>query len=287
MPINILMPALSPTMEVGNLAKWLVKEGDTVAAGDVIAEIETDKATMEVEAVDEGTVAKLVVPEGAADVPVNKVIAMLAGEGEDASRGAPPPRPRSKRRRPKAEGGAAERAASTLRRRPKPRLEGRGCCESLRQRRRQGQRRRPRLRLAAGPAAGRREQARPGGADRLRPARAHRAARHRGGAEERRRHGRAVFGSGAPARRPPCRRRACRTSRSWRSTRRAPTRSSRTTMCARSSPGAWSRRSRRSRISTSPWTAASTSCWRSGPTSTRRRRRSTASRPGRSRSTTW
>ena len=85
MPINILMPALSPTMEVGNLAKWLVKEGDTVAAGDVIAEIETDKATMEVEAVDEGTVAKIVVAEGAEEVPVNQVIAILAEEGEDAA----------------------------------------------------------------------------------------------------------------------------------------------------------------------------------------------------------
>jgi pyruvate dehydrogenase E2 component (dihydrolipoamide acetyltransferase) len=85
MPINILMPALSPTMEVGNLAKWLVKEGDTVAAGDVIAEIETDKATMEVEAVDEGTVAKIIVAEGAEEVPVNQVIAILAEEGEDAS----------------------------------------------------------------------------------------------------------------------------------------------------------------------------------------------------------
>jgi pyruvate dehydrogenase E2 component (dihydrolipoamide acetyltransferase) len=88
MPVNILMPALSPTMEVGNLAKWLVKEGDKVSAGDVIAEIETDKATMEVEAVDEGTVAKIVVPEGAADVPVNQVIAILAGEGEDAAQAA-------------------------------------------------------------------------------------------------------------------------------------------------------------------------------------------------------
>jgi pyruvate dehydrogenase E2 component (dihydrolipoamide acetyltransferase) len=83
MPTNILMPALSPTMEKGNLAKWLVKEGDAVKSGDVIAEIETDKATMEVEAVDEGTVAKIVVPEGTADVPVNNVIAILAGEGED------------------------------------------------------------------------------------------------------------------------------------------------------------------------------------------------------------
>jgi pyruvate dehydrogenase E2 component (dihydrolipoamide acetyltransferase) len=83
MPINILMPALSPTMEKGNLAKWLKKEGDTVKSGDVIAEIETDKATMEVEAVDEGTLAKILVPEGTQDVPVNNIIAVLAGEGED------------------------------------------------------------------------------------------------------------------------------------------------------------------------------------------------------------
>ena len=97
MPINILMPALSPTMEKGNLAKWLKKEGEAVKPGDVIAEIETDKATMEVEAVDEGVLAKIVVPEGTADVPVNQLIAVLAGEGEDvkaaaaqASAGAPP-----------------------------------------------------------------------------------------------------------------------------------------------------------------------------------------------------
>jgi pyruvate dehydrogenase E2 component (dihydrolipoamide acetyltransferase) len=102
MPINILMPALSPTMEKGNLAKWLVKEGDKVSSGDVIAEIETDKATMEVEAVDEGTVAKIVVPEGTADVPVNDLIAVLAGEGEDvgAAAGASPPKSAGK---PKAE----------------------------------------------------------------------------------------------------------------------------------------------------------------------------------------
>ncbi|MDW6022852.1 pyruvate dehydrogenase complex dihydrolipoamide acetyltransferase [Mesorhizobium sp. BAC0120] len=85
MPINITMPALSPTMEEGNLAKWLVKEGDKVSPGDVIAEIETDKATMEVEAVDEGTVAKIVVPAGTEGVKVNALIAVLAGEGEDAS----------------------------------------------------------------------------------------------------------------------------------------------------------------------------------------------------------
>src|SRR5512146_3522776 len=83
MPINILMPALSPTMEKGNLAKWLKKEGDTVKSGDVIAEIETDKATMEYEAIDEGTLAKIVVPEGTQDVPVNQLIAVLAEEGED------------------------------------------------------------------------------------------------------------------------------------------------------------------------------------------------------------
>ncbi|HEY0330800.1 MAG TPA: pyruvate dehydrogenase complex dihydrolipoamide acetyltransferase [Rhodopseudomonas sp.] len=83
MPINILMPALSPTMEKGNLSKWLKKEGDAVKSGDVIAEIETDKATMEVEAVDDGTLAKIVVPEGTQDVPVNDIIAVMASEGED------------------------------------------------------------------------------------------------------------------------------------------------------------------------------------------------------------
>jgi pyruvate dehydrogenase E2 component (dihydrolipoamide acetyltransferase) len=94
MPINILMPALSPTMEKGNLAKWLKKEGDKVKSGDVIAEIETDKATMEVEAVDEGTLAKILVPEGTQDVPVNDVIAVLAGDGEDVkAAGKAPPRP--------------------------------------------------------------------------------------------------------------------------------------------------------------------------------------------------
>jgi pyruvate dehydrogenase E2 component (dihydrolipoamide acetyltransferase) len=98
MPINILMPALSPTMEKGNLAKWLKKEGDKVKSGDVIAEIETDKATMEVEAVDEGTLAKIVVPEGTQDVSVNDVIAVLAGDGEDvkaagAAAASAPPKP--------------------------------------------------------------------------------------------------------------------------------------------------------------------------------------------------
>jgi pyruvate dehydrogenase E2 component (dihydrolipoamide acetyltransferase) len=84
MSVNVLMPALSPTMEKGNLAKWLKKEGDVIKSGDVLAEIETDKATMEVEAIDEGVLAKIVVPEGTSDVPVNDLIAIIASEGEDA-----------------------------------------------------------------------------------------------------------------------------------------------------------------------------------------------------------
>src|SRR6266446_1603124 len=85
MPIEILMPALSPTMTEGNLAKWLKKEGDEVRSGDVLAEIETDKATMEVEAVDDGTIGKILVPEGAQGIKVNAPIALLLGEGEEAS----------------------------------------------------------------------------------------------------------------------------------------------------------------------------------------------------------
>ena len=118
MPTNVLMPALSPTMEKGNLAKWLKKEGDTVRSGDVIAEIETDKATMEVEAVDEGTLGKILIPEGTADVAVNTPIAVILADGEDkgaindakpapapkAAEAAPPParrRRRLPRRKPK------------------------------------------------------------------------------------------------------------------------------------------------------------------------------------------
>ncbi len=113
MPINITMPALSPTMEEGNLAKWLVKEGDKVAPGDVIAEIETDKATMEVEAVDEGTVAKLVVPAGTEAVKVNALIAILAADGEDvaeAAKGgnAAPAASQAKAEAPKQEASKAE-----------------------------------------------------------------------------------------------------------------------------------------------------------------------------------
>jgi pyruvate dehydrogenase E2 component (dihydrolipoamide acetyltransferase) len=111
MPIELKMPALSPTMEEGTLAKWLVKEGDKVASGDILAEIETDKATMEFEAVDEGTVAKILVPEGSEGVKVGAPIAILAGEGEDASAAAsaapkadtPPPAPPKAPAAPKAD----------------------------------------------------------------------------------------------------------------------------------------------------------------------------------------
>src|ERR1700756_2027649 len=85
MPHNILMPALSPTMTEGKLAKWLKKEGDKVKAGQVLAEIETDKATMEVEAVDEGTLGKILVPAGTDNVKVNTPIAMILADGEDAA----------------------------------------------------------------------------------------------------------------------------------------------------------------------------------------------------------
>src|SRR6201994_1465878 len=110
MAINILMPALSPTMEKGNLAKWLKKEGDKVKSGDVIAEIETDKATMEVEAVDEGTIAKIVVPEGTQDVPVNDVIAVLAGDGEDVKAAGAAPQQSKAEAKPEAKAEAKPEA---------------------------------------------------------------------------------------------------------------------------------------------------------------------------------
>ena len=124
MPVNILMPALSPTMEKGNLAKWLKHEGDKVKPGDVIAEIETDKATMEYEAIDEGTLAKIVVPEGTQDVAVNQLIAVLAEEGEDvkaaaagagkdAASGAAQTRPRRQRCRSCEAGQPCNRLVAT------------------------------------------------------------------------------------------------------------------------------------------------------------------------------
>ncbi len=108
MPIELKMPALSPTMEEGTLAKWLVKEGDTVAAGDLLAEIETDKATMEFEAVDEGTIAKILVPDGTDQVKVGTVIALIAGEGEEAGSTAPSPPPAAKQAAPAPMAPASE-----------------------------------------------------------------------------------------------------------------------------------------------------------------------------------
>ncbi len=93
MTTNVLMPALSPTMEQGKLAKWLKKEGDSVRSGDILAEIETDKATMEVEAVDEGTLAKILVPDGTDNVAVNTPIAVIAADGENAASAPPPAAP--------------------------------------------------------------------------------------------------------------------------------------------------------------------------------------------------
>src|ERR1700744_2731131 len=95
MPIQVLMPALSPTMEKGNLAKWLKKEGETIKSGDVIAEIETDKATMEVEATDEGTLGKILIPEGTDDSPVNTPIGTILGDGGSAAYLAKVPAPKA------------------------------------------------------------------------------------------------------------------------------------------------------------------------------------------------
>jgi pyruvate dehydrogenase E2 component (dihydrolipoamide acetyltransferase) len=129
MSVNILMPALSPTMEKGNLAKWLKKEGDKVKPGDVIAEIETDKATMEYESIDEGTLAKIVVPEGTQDVPVNQLIAVLAEEGEDvkaavasAGKGAPAAQPKPQAAAPTVPAQAQQPAPAPA---PSPKTEAR------------------------------------------------------------------------------------------------------------------------------------------------------------------
>jgi pyruvate dehydrogenase E2 component (dihydrolipoamide acetyltransferase) len=125
MPIEIKMPALSPTMEEGTLAKWLVKEGDTVKSGDLLAEIETDKATMEFEAVDEGTIGKLTVAEGTEGVKVGTVIAVMAGDGEDAGAASAAPAPKAEAPAapaPKAE--AAPAPAPTPAAAPAPKAEG-------------------------------------------------------------------------------------------------------------------------------------------------------------------
>jgi pyruvate dehydrogenase E1 component beta subunit len=119
MPIQVLMPALSPTMEKGNLAKWLKKEGETIKSGDVIAEIETDKATMEVEATDEGTLGKILIPEGTADVAVNTPIATILADGESAAdlgkapapAAAPPAEAKAEAKAPEAKSGGEEKKA--------------------------------------------------------------------------------------------------------------------------------------------------------------------------------
>src|SRR6185503_19548324 len=113
MAINILMPALSPTMTEGKLAKWHVKVGDAVKSGQVMCEIETDKATMEVEAVDEGKIGQIIVPEGAEGVKVNAVIAVLLEEGETEVKGAPPPAAAPPAEAPKAEVAPAPQASSS------------------------------------------------------------------------------------------------------------------------------------------------------------------------------
>ena len=193
MPIQVLMPALSPTMEKGNLAKWLKKEGETIKSGDVIAEIETDKATMEVEATDEGTLGKILIPEGTADVAVNTPIATILADGESAAdlgkaaapatqekaaESAPPPRPRlrrpqirrrerrrrPRRRRRRARSGSARRHRDGDADHPRSvaRRHGRG--DAARPRRlphgRRGRRISGRLQGQSGPAAGIRRQAR-------------------------------------------------------------------------------------------------------------------------------
>ena len=124
MPVNVLMPALSPTMEKGKLAKWLKKEGDAVKSGDVLAEIETDKATMEVEAVDEGTVGKLLIPAGTEDVLVNTPIAVILGEGEKLGDAPAAAAPKPAAAAPVAAPAAAPAAAAPLAAGPAAKPEG-------------------------------------------------------------------------------------------------------------------------------------------------------------------
>src|SRR5476651_491761 len=115
MPIDVLMPALSPTMEKGNLSKWLKKEGEAIKSGDVIAEIETDKATMEVEATDEGTLGKILIPEGTADVAVNTPIATILADGESAADlGKEPAKASAPAKQEKAAESAAPAAAGAV-----------------------------------------------------------------------------------------------------------------------------------------------------------------------------
>ena len=177
MSINILMPALSPTMTEGKLAKWHVKVGDAVKSGQVICEIETDKATMEVEAVDEGKIGQIVVPEGAEGVKVNAVIAILLEEGETAvPAGAAPRRCAAKAARPLRHRRRPSRPLRLLRHRP----HSAGTCRaSARREAGGGAERRPHLRLAARQAHRRGEGHRSSRAQGHRPERPHRQGRRR------------------------------------------------------------------------------------------------------------
>ena len=123
MPIELKMPALSPTMEEGTLAKWLVKEGDQVSSGDILAEIETDKATMEFEAVDEGIVAKILVAEGTDEVKVGTVIALLSEDGEES-----PSSSRGQGRRSEATQGEDRDGSSASGSSPRSRERAWSCC---------------------------------------------------------------------------------------------------------------------------------------------------------------
>ncbi len=238
MATNILMPALSPTMEKGNLAKWLKKEGDTIKSGDIIAEIETDKATMEVEAVDEGILAKIVVPEGTADVAVNEIIGVIAARAR--MRSAVQRRPRPK---------AAKAEARRRLRRPRPKPAKPAAAPAAQARRITGRLRRRQLRPASGPSLRRWRGGwprRPGSISRRSRARARMAASSR--RISRRPRPAAAPRLLLPQRpllphrlqpSPPRRcRRACPTTWSASSSRLAPSRRSRMTACARRSRAA-------------------------------------------------
>ncbi len=259
MPVNILMPALSPTMEKGNLSKWLKKEGDKVKAGDVIAEIETDKATMEYESIDDGVLAKIVVPEGTQDVTVNQLIAVLAQEGEDpkaaaaaAGKGAAaaPAKPAESQARP-AEPAARPASAAPPSPQPSPQR-GEGAAPGLRNVRR------PRHRLSQREA--RVDQARANGqatrvfasplARRLAKDVGIDLARIQGSGPHGRivardveaaKSGKGKFGTARRSGSSACRSRRPPTTRSWRCSSRAASSSCRTTICARSSRSDWSR----------------------------------------------
>ena len=291
MPINILMPALSPTMEKGNLAKWLKKEGDTVKSGDIIAEIETDKATMEVEAVDEGILAKILISEGTSDVPVNQPIAVIAGEGED----------------PKSVTGAASGGPAPMAEAAAP-----PAAAGQRQRHRHRQAAPAPAAAAQAPAAAAKPNGGAGQGGRIFASPlAKRVAKEAGldlaAIQGSGPHGRivekdvksAVAGGGAkraaPAAAPAPKaatgdracQLACRPTRSRPCSRRAPMRKSPSTACARPSPSVSSNPSRRCRISIWRSIANSMPSWPCASRSTRARRRTrTASPPTSSRSTT-